>query len=152
MHTAGCLIYEADIRTDSSEMTVNPDGDVSPSARSVSASTASDPSLGKRYSKIFLQINDVVSVGDLGTDSFHDVNPAACDFLEYLLEDLLSMYLEDIHRDDIDWVREECISQLCLEGSRFTDDLFCLTEDGKEVPTEIFGASLDVGGDGDFEW
>ncbi len=102
----------------------------------------------ERYRKIFEYNNDAVMIVDLETESFVDVNPAACELLGYSSEELLSMDPEAIHPDDIERVREEFISQVAQEGSGFTDDLTCLTKDGREVPTEISGAALDPVGDG----
>jgi len=129
-------------------MTENPDRDDSPTARSVTGSLSMGPSPEERYRKIFQHNNDAVMVVDLENESFLDVNPAACDLLEYSREEILSMRPEDIHPDDIDRVREEFISQVYREGSGFTDDLTCLTKNGEEVPTEISGAALDAGEDG----
>lgn len=129
-------------------MTEDRDRDDPPS--DLSASTAAAPSSPpeERYRKIFQYNNDAVMVVDLETESFLDVNPAACDLLGYSREELLSMHPEDIHPNDVERVREEFISQVYQEGSGFTDDLSCLTKDGEEVPTEISGAALDAGEDG----
>jgi PAS domain S-box-containing protein len=129
-------------------MTEDRDRDHPPS--DLSASTAAAPSSPpeERYRKIFQYNNDAVMVVDLETESFLDVNPAACDLLGYSREELLSMHPEDIHPNDVERVREEFISQVYQEGSGFTDDLTCLTKDGEEVPTETSGAALDAGEDG----
>ncbi len=102
-----------------------------------------------RYRKIFEHNNDAVMIVDLETEAFLDVNPAACELLGYSRAELLSMHPDDIHPDDVDRVREEFISQVREEGEGFTDDLSCVTKDGREVPTEISGAALDPDGDGE---
>jgi len=116
----------------------------------LSASTSAVPSSPpeERYRKIFEYNNDAVMVVDLETESFLDVNPAACNLLGYSREELLSLHPEDIHPNDVERVREEFMSQVYQEGSGFTDDLTCLTKNGEEVPTEISGAALDGGEDG----
>ncbi|MDZ7745822.1 MAG: PAS domain-containing sensor histidine kinase [Halobacteriales archaeon] len=126
-------------------MTGNRDRDDNLSAGS---SITTDPSPEERYRKIFQYNNDAVMVVDLETESFLDVNPAACDLLGYSRDELLSMHPEDIHPNDVERVREEFISQVYKEGAGFTDDLTCLTKDGEEIPTEISGAALDPRDDG----
>jgi len=126
-------------------MTEDRDSDEPPSNRSVSTSATTDSSPEERYRKIFEYNNDAVMVVDLETESFLDVNPAACNLLGYSREELLSMHPEDIHPNDVERVREEFISQVYQEGSGFTDDLTCLTKDGEEVPTEVSGAALNAG-------
>lgn len=126
------------------------DGAGSPggSGSDADAGAGADAGLGpsdaeERYRKIFEHSNDAVMVVDLESESFVDVNPAACDLLGYSRAEFLSMDPEDIHPEDIERVREEFIAQVYEEGSGFTDDLTCLTRDGEEVPTEISGAALD---------
>lgn len=53
------------------------------------------------------------------------------------------MHPEEIHPNDVERVREEFISRVSEDGAGFTDDLTCLTKDGRAVPTEISGAALD---------
>ena len=48
-------------------------------------------------------------VVDLETESFLDINPAACNLLGYSREELLSMRPEDIHPNDVERGREEFI-------------------------------------------
>ncbi|WP_435197368.1 PAS domain S-box protein [Natronomonas sp. EA1] len=129
-------------------MTEDRDRDDPPSDLSASTSTAPSSPPEERYRKIFQYNNDAVMVVDLETESFLDVNPAACDLLGYSRGELLSMHPVDIHPNDVERVREEFISQVYQEGSGFTDDLTCLTKDGEEVPTEISGAALNAGEDG----
>jgi PAS domain S-box-containing protein len=102
----------------------------------------------ERYRKVFEHSNDAVMLVDIETEAFVDVNPAACEMLGYSRRELLSMAPDDIHPDDIDRVREEFISQVTEQGSGFTDDLTCLTKDGREIPTQISGAALDPPADG----
>lgn len=97
----------------------------------------------ERYRKIFEHNNDAVMIVDLRTETFVDVNPAACELLGYSRSELLSLDPEDIHPNDMERVREEFISQIRTEGAGFTDDMTCLTKDGEEIPTEISGAALD---------
>ena len=148
LHTAARIICKEGVHSYTKKMTEDRDHDQLPSDRSASTSAATDTSLEERYRKIFRYNNDAVMVVDLETESFLDVNPAACDLLGYAREELLSMDPEDIHPNDIERVREEFISQVYQEGSGFTDDLTCLTKDGEEVPTEISGAALDADDDG----
>lgn len=102
----------------------------------------------ERYRKVFEHSNDAVMLVDIETEAFVDVNPAACEMLGYSRRELLSMAPDDIHPDDIDRVREEFISQVTEQGSGFTDDLTCLTKDGREIPTQISGAALNPPADG----
>jgi PAS domain S-box-containing protein len=97
----------------------------------------------ERYRKIFEYNNDAVMLVDLETEEFVDVNPRACELLGYSRNELLSMHPEEIHPNDIDRVRHEFISEVMEEGAGFTDELTCLTKDGREIPTEISGAALE---------
>lgn len=97
----------------------------------------------ERYRKVFEHSNDAIFVVDLEADVFIDVNPAACDLLNYSREELLDLSPGAIHPDDMERVREEFLSQVVEEGSGFTEDLMCMTKDGREVPTEASGAALE---------
>jgi PAS domain S-box-containing protein len=103
----------------------------------------------EQYRKIFEYNNDAVMVVDLESKAFVDVNPKASELLGYSRSELLSMHPEEIHPNDIDRVRTEFISQVAEEGTGFTDDLTCLTKDGREIPTEISGAALEPSDDAD---
>jgi PAS domain S-box-containing protein len=103
-----------------------------------------------RYEKIFKHSNDAIMIVDVDTDSFVDVNPAACEILGYSRQELLSLDPADIHPNDMDRVRDEFLRQVYEEGSGWTDELTCITKSGETVPTEISGAILDDGDtDGD---
>jgi PAS domain S-box-containing protein len=101
-------------------------------------------SVEERYRKVFEHNNDAVMVVDIEDEAFVDVNPRACELLGYSREELLSMHPEEIHPEDIERVREEFVSQVRERGTGFTDDLTCLTKDGREIPTEISGAALET--------
>jgi len=102
----------------------------------------------RRYRKIFQHSNDAIMIVDIESESFVDVNPAACDMLGYTRDELLEMDPASIHPDDFDRVREEFIREVVEKGTGFTDDLYCLTNGGDEIPTEISGAALDTTSDG----
>lgn len=97
----------------------------------------------ERYQKIFEYNNDAVMIVDFEDEAFVDVNPRACELLGYSRNELLSMHPEEIHPSDIDRVRNEFISEVTEKGAGFTDELTCLTKDGREIPTEISGAVLE---------
>ncbi|ELZ21086.1 PAS/PAC sensor signal transduction histidine kinase [Halosimplex carlsbadense 2-9-1] len=86
---------------------------------------------------------------DIESESFVDVNPAACELLGYSRAELLKMDPASIHPEDFDRVREEFIRDILEEGTGFTDDLHCLKKNGQEIPTEISGAALDPAPDGE---
>ena len=96
-----------------------------------------------RYEKIFQHSNDAIMIVDFDTESFVDVNPAACEMLGYSRQELLSLEPADIHPNDMDRIREDFLSQVYDEGSGWTDDLTCITKSGETVPTEISGAILE---------
>ncbi|MBX0325518.1 PAS domain-containing sensor histidine kinase [Halomicroarcula sp. F13] len=102
-----------------------------------------DTDLSERYAKIFRYSNDAIMVVDFGTESFVDVNPAACELLGYDRETLLSLDPSVIHPDDMDRVRESFIADVQQTGSGWTDNLTCITKDGREIPTEVSGATLE---------
>jgi len=109
-----------------------------------------DPEAAReRYEKVFRHSNDAIMVVDIESESFVDVNPAACEMLGYEKAQFLAMDPGEIHPEDMDRVREEFIGQVVEEGAGFTDDLTCVTRNGREIPTEVSGAALDPGGEGD---
>lgn len=103
-----------------------------------------DAAVRNRYEKIFHYSNDAIIIVDFETESFLDVNPAACELLGYRREELLELAPEDIHPDDIERIREEFIADVLESGSGWTDDMACLTNDGEIVHTEISGAVIDT--------
>ena len=94
------------------------------------------------YRAVFEYSNDAIMVVDFEDDTFLEVNPAACELLEYTREELLSLNPGDVHPDDIDQVREEFIDQVLSGGSGFTTEMTCVTKSGEEVLTEASGAAL----------
>jgi len=53
----------------------------------------------RRYRKIFQHSNDAIMIVDIESESFVDVNPAACDMLGYTRDGLLEMDPASIHPD-----------------------------------------------------
>ena len=94
------------------------------------------------YRAVFEHSNDAIMIVDFEDDAFVEVNPAACELLEYTREELLSLNPGDVHPDDIDQVREEFIDQVLSGGSGFTAEMSCVTKSGEEVLTEASGAAL----------
>jgi PAS domain S-box-containing protein len=97
----------------------------------------------ERYRKIFQYSNDAVMIVDFETESFVDVNPAACELLSYDRAELLALDPDDIHPEDMDQIREEFIEQVYAEGHGWTDEMRCITKHGETVPTEASGAVLE---------
>jgi len=123
-----------------------PDPDAGREGAAVSSADAASPPVDERYRKVFEHSNDAVMVVDFDAERFVDVNPAACELLGYTREELLELDPADIHPDDFDAVRDEFLRDVVEDGSRWTDDLVCVTKAGETVPTEISGASLDASG------
>jgi len=94
------------------------------------------------YRAVFEHSNDAIMIVDFEDDAFVEVNPAACELLEYTRAELLSLHPGDVHPDDMDRVREEFVDQVLAEGSGFTTEMTCVTKSGEEVPTEASGAAL----------
>jgi PAS domain-containing protein len=109
LHTAARIIYADDIRIHARNMTEDRDCDYPPSDLSSDASAAPSSPPEERYRKIFEYNNDAVMVVGLKTESFLDVNPAACDLLGYSREELLSMHPADIHPNDVERVRDRSL-------------------------------------------
>ncbi|MFB6174079.1 MAG: PAS domain S-box protein, partial [Halobacteriales archaeon] len=103
----------------------------------------------ERFRRVFERSNDAIMIVDMEEEAFVEVNPAACEMLEYSREELLALHPEEIHPDDMDRVREEFLSRVYETGSGWTDDLSCVTKHGEEVPTEISGSTLRVDPDRD---
>lgn len=106
--------------------------------------THDEVSPSERYTKIFRHSNDAIMVVDFETETFVDVNQAACDLLGYDRETLLSMTPDEIHPDDMDTVRESFIADVRQSGSGWTNNLTCVTKQGREIPTEVSGAVLET--------
>jgi PAS domain S-box-containing protein len=104
---------------------------------------ATDPaSLTERYETIFRHSNEAIMIVDFETDSFVDVNPAACEMLGYSRPELLALDPTAIHPDDMDRIRTEFLSAVYEDGAASVDDLSCVTKSGETVRTEITGAVL----------
>jgi PAS domain S-box-containing protein len=121
---------------------LNDDADSRPGEATAGDTSDRQGAVERRYRRIFEHGNDAILIIDLDAETFADVNPAACELLGYSQNELLSMCPEDIHPQDMERVREEFISQVREEGTGFTDDLTCVTKEGRSVSAEVSGAAL----------
>lgn len=106
----------------------------------------SDPAISERYQKIFEYSNDAILIVDFETDRVVDANPAACKLLGYTKAQLLELRPSDIHPDYIEEVYEEFLTDVRTEGSRWTNEMQCLTNSANTIPTEVSGAVLETPG------
>ena len=99
----------------------------------------------ERYRKIFESSQDAILVIDPERDILIDFNPRACTMLGYSHEQLLLARVSDIHPEEMAKLRNFARSVINL-GRGQTNELTCLTKEGRRIPTEISASSIDIAG------
>ena len=99
----------------------------------------------ERFRKIFEYSNDAIFIFDPERDKIIDVNPRACDKLEYSREELLSMPITAIHPKEMPELM--AFSKSVLEqGEGWTNELSCLTKSRTILPAEISASVIEIDG------
>ena len=99
----------------------------------------------ERFRKIFEYSNDAILILDPERDKIIDVNPRACDKLEYSREELLSMPITAIHPKEMPELM--AFSKSVLEqGEGWTNELACLTKSRTILPAEISASVIEIDG------
>lgn len=99
----------------------------------------------ERYRKIFEHSNDAIFVIDPEADRILDINSKACGMLGYSREELLSMPVSAVHPREMPALQAFARS-VFQTGSRWTNELTCLTKAGQSLPAEISASVIDMSG------
>ena len=97
------------------------------------------------YTKIFDYSNDAMLVSYPEQDKFIDVNPKACEMLDYARLELLATPLSAIHPDDLPQL-QAFAGSVFRHGQGWTNELTCVTKTGVRVPVEISASSITLSG------
>jgi len=97
------------------------------------------------YTKIFDFSNDAMLVSYPEQDKFIEVNPKACEMLDYARPELLATPLSAIHADDLPQL-QAFAGSVFRHGHGWTNELTCVTKTGRRVPVEISASSITLSG------
>ena len=99
----------------------------------------------ERFRKIFQHSNDAIFVIDTHTDRILQANSKAASLLGYGQEELLELPISAIHKNEIS--EFQAFMQSVTENTfGWTDQLTCLTKQGKHLSAEISASSLRLQG------
>jgi len=98
-----------------------------------------------KYYNLFTNANDAIFIIDPVHDEIFDVNPKACSMLKYSRKRLLSLTVSAIHPREMPEFRAFAQSVL-RDGSGWTNELTCLTKNGKMLPVEMSASVINVAG------
>jgi PAS domain S-box-containing protein len=97
------------------------------------------------FEKTFEYSNDAIFIIDPAEDEFRDVNPRACELLDYSREELLSLDPSDIHPHEIERFRN-FVEKVLDEGAGWTNELSCYTCNEEVVPAEMSMSRIELDG------
>ena len=99
----------------------------------------------ERFRKIFLHSNDAIFVIDLQTERILQANSKAASLLGYSQEELLEIPISTIHQNEISEF-QAFMQSVTQNTFGWTDQLTCLTKQGKHLSAEISASSLKLQG------
>ncbi|MDY6819292.1 MAG: PAS domain S-box protein [Halobacteriales archaeon] len=99
----------------------------------------------QRLDKTLQNTNDAVFIVDPQADEILECNQKACDILGYEREELLSLPASEIHPDEMNRLREFTQTVANEDGAR-TESLSCRRRDGREIPAEVSGSTIEFQG------
>ena len=99
----------------------------------------------ERFRKIFLHSNDAIFVIDLHKERILQANSKAASLLGYSQEELLALPISTIHKNEI-FEFQAFIQSVIQNTFGWTDQLTCLTKQGKRLSAEISASSLKLQG------
>jgi len=103
-----------------------------------------------KYSALFDGLNDAIFIHELkreGFDTFIDVNKAACQRLEYSREELLSMSVKDIDKEDIVLQNGSFEGRAILEKNKWNVfETIHTSKSGKRIHVEITAKIFNIDG------
>lgn len=97
----------------------------------------------RRFQSIFVNSHDAIMLLDPREDEIIEVNDQACRMFGYRREELLAIGPAEIHPDELEQFNS-FMDSVNQEGSGWTDELTCLTSDGRRLPAEISASLIDV--------
>ncbi|ETX05360.1 MAG: hypothetical protein ETSY2_23445, partial [Candidatus Entotheonella gemina] len=99
----------------------------------------------EQFRNIFDHSNDAIFLIDPQDGRILDVNPKACQMLQYDREALLALSTFDIHPDEMGELR--AFAKLVVEqGYGKSGDLSCLTRTGEKIPADISASMIEIAG------
>jgi PAS domain S-box-containing protein len=105
--------------------------------------TALDGTAG--YEELFERIGVPIFVNDPYADEILAANPAGCELLGYDREELLSLGPSACHPDEMDAFCE-FVDGVFETGEGWTDELTCLTKDGRPIPVSMAATTIEFDG------
>ncbi|NEU57834.1 MEDS domain-containing protein [Halorussus sp. MSC15.2] len=96
-----------------------------------------------QFEAVFENSNDAIFVNDPFGDEIVDANPAGLEMLGYEREELLARGPSDCHPDEMGRFRA-FVDGVFANGHGWTDELSCLTKDGRAIPAEISASTIEL--------
>lgn len=90
----------------------------------------------QRLRTIFQNVNDAIFLSDIELDKILDANDKALQLLGYSKKEILSTPVSKIHQHDLLQLKA-FNRRIVQEGKGWTDELSCVTKDGRSLPAEI---------------
>ncbi|MCP5159206.1 MAG: sigma 54-interacting transcriptional regulator [Gammaproteobacteria bacterium] len=97
----------------------------------------------ERYQQIFMHSNDAIFIIDPPQDRIVEANPRACAMLGYSHAELLATPISNVHPHEMSRMLAFTTTVLS-DGHGWTDELNCLTKNGKLLPAEISASVIDI--------
>ncbi|TVR57023.1 MAG: PAS domain-containing sensor histidine kinase [Gemmatimonadales bacterium] len=95
----------------------------------------------ERFQRIFDHSNDGIFLLDPRSERIEGANARAAEMLGYAREQLIGLPLESIHPGEMPGLRA-FFQKVLDEGEGWTEELTCLTKEGRTIPSEISAAPL----------
>ncbi|MFB6296637.1 MAG: PAS domain S-box protein [Halobacteriales archaeon] len=99
----------------------------------------------ERFRSVFEHSHDPMLILDPEEEVFRDANSRACEVFGYSREELVSLAPEDLHPHDLDEFRT-FMESVVAQGSGWTRELSCHTNDGARVPVEVSASVIEANG------
>ena len=100
----------------------------------------------EKFHNIFLHSNEAIFVISTHDNKIKEMNPRACEMLEYGPDEWQNCHVKDFHPNDMSNV-EAFISKVLVEGIGWTDQLACHTKTKRPIPTEISASKIILAGE-----
>lgn len=98
----------------------------------------------RRFRQIFNAVSDAIFVIDVESKKILNVNPRACEMLEYTLDEIMTLTVDLISPNDLDAL-EQFMQTIFEKGQGKTEDVACLTKGGRALSVEISGSLVSLG-------
>jgi PAS domain S-box-containing protein len=98
----------------------------------------------ERFRRLFNRVFDSIII--IQKEKIVDVNEAACKYLGYSREELLKLYVEDIHpKEEMEKITE-AICRARKSGTDFMGETALLSREGRVIPVEAGGVTFELEG------